>query len=93
MKQFVCLAVLSVAIFGCKSNTAESSSSATSSLPPDIVAYRNPNGKLECPVMKATIDSEAQAAGYQDYEGKRYYFCCDMCPGKFKENPSLYAAK
>ncbi|MBS1705788.1 MAG: YHS domain-containing protein [Armatimonadetes bacterium] len=41
--------------------------------------------------MKKPIDSPEKAVSYQDYKGKRYYFCCGMCPGKFKENPELYA--
>ncbi len=55
-----------------------------------VVAHRNAEGKLECPVMHAPIESEAQAVGYQDHEGKRYYFCCAACPEKFKADPAKY---
>ena len=57
------------------------------------IAFRNAEGKLWCPVMNAPIESEEKADGFQDYEGKRYYFCCGMCPDKFKENPAMYVKK
>jgi YHS domain-containing protein len=34
--------------------------------------------------------SESMAVSYQDYNGKRYYFCCGDCPEKFKAEPSKY---
>ncbi len=59
--------------------------------PTNIKIHKNKEGKVACPVMGTLIESPDKAVGYQDYNGVRYYFCCDMCPPKFKENPSLYA--
>jgi YHS domain-containing protein len=28
---------------------------------------------------------------YQDYKGRRYYFCCAGCPEAFKKDPAKYA--
>lgn len=54
------------------------------------VAFTNSEGQIVCPVM-GTVTSEKDAVGYQDYNGKRYYFCCDDCPDKFKADPAKYA--
>jgi len=51
------------------------------------------DGKLTCPVMGASIESKEKAVGYQDHEGTRYYFCCDMCPDAFKKEPDKYVKK
>lgn len=54
------------------------------------VAYRDANGQLLCPVMGATIESEAKAIGHQDYKGVRYYFCCGDCPKLFAKDPEKW---
>lgn len=54
----------------------------------------NPNPGY-CPVMGGKIDKEKAdevAALHYDYEGKRYYFCCEDCKPKFKENPEKWIA-
>ena len=61
--------------------------------PTDVKIHKNAKGEVECPVMKEPVASPDKADGFQDHNGTRYYFCCGMCPGKFKENPDLYAAK
>lgn len=53
----------------------------------------NESGELECPVTGEKIASVDKAAGYQDWNGKRYYFCCSMCPDKFKADPEKYAVR
>ena len=73
--------------------TSSETPAKTSTTETEPVAYTNEKGELFCPVMKSVVASKEKAVGFQDYEGKRYYFCCDMCPGKFKENPALYAKK
>ena len=48
----------------------------------------------ECPVMAGTpvIKSEAEEAGlYRDYQGQRYWLCCDACVPLFDADPALYA--
>lgn len=56
------------------------------------VAYME-DGKIVCPVMKGVEISNTDGKKYQDYEGVRYYFCCDGCPEKFAADPAKYAAK
>lgn len=57
------------------------------------VAYTNEKGEIVCPVMGTVIESKDKAVGYQDYNGVRYYFCCDGCPEQFKKDPDKYAKK
>lgn len=56
------------------------------------VAYMQ-DGKIVCPVMKGVEISNTEGKKYQDYEGVRYYFCCDGCPEKFAAEPAKYAVK
>lgn len=54
------------------------------------VAFTNANGEIVCPVMGTVIASKDKAVGHQDYEGKRYYFCCGECPEVFAKDPAKY---
>lgn len=48
----------------------------------------------ECLVMPGTpvIKSQAEAAGlYRDYNGQRYWLCCDTCGARFDAEPGRYA--
>lgn len=74
-----------------KPDTTASTNETKSDATP--VAYRNANGDLLCPVMNTTVKSEADAVGFEDFEGTRYYFCCGACPDKFKADPAKYAKK
>jgi YHS domain-containing protein len=79
-------------VAGC-SNTDTATTLTTKSEAPGTatpVAFTNSEGQIVCPVM-GTVTSEKDAVGYQDYNGKRYYFCCDDCPDKFKADPAKYA--
>ncbi len=51
------------------------------------VAKAEPQTK--CPVMGLKIDEKV----YTDYKGKRIYFCCSDCLGKFKADPEKYLKK
>ncbi len=42
-----------------------------------------------CPVMGGKIDKTF----YADHEGKRVYFCCEMCIATFKADPGKYIKK
>jgi len=42
-----------------------------------------------CPVMGNSINKEI----YTEYKGKKVYFCCTGCVGKFEENPEKYLSK
>lgn len=91
-------AIALISLGGCATQREASSSPARGTTPGSgasdpIVAFRNDEGNLLCPVMNVVIKSESDAKGYQDYEGKRYYFCCAVCTGKFKSDPARYAKK
>jgi len=42
-----------------------------------------------CPVMGQPINKEF----YVDYQGRRIYFCCQMCVDTFKKDPEKYVKK
>ncbi len=42
-----------------------------------------------CPIMS---DNQAIPEHFVDYEGLRYYFCCDECISDFNSDPSRFAA-
>jgi len=42
-----------------------------------------------CPVMGEPIDPRV----YVDHEGRRIYFCCEMCKATFAKDPAKYVAK
>ena len=42
-----------------------------------------------CPVMEEAINK----AIFTVYEGKKVYFCCAGCKGKFEKEPEKYIAK
>lgn len=56
-----------------------------------LAVFKNEKGELACPVMKSPIASIDAAFSHTDYEGKRYYFCCDGCPTVFDKNKDEYA--
>ncbi len=58
----------------------------------DLTDTRN-DDVTECPVMVGiqVIKSEAEKAGfYRDYQGQRYWMCCDSCGRCFDTDPELY---
>ena len=42
-----------------------------------------------CPVMGGKIDKSL----YEDYKGKRVYFCCPACPKEFKADRKKFMKK
>lgn len=47
----------------------------------------------DCPVMpgSSVIKADAEAAGlFRDYDGARYWFCCDACGPLFDADPERY---
>jgi len=42
-----------------------------------------------CPVMGGPINPNI----FVDYNGRRIYFCCDMCPPQFKKDPEKFLKK
>lgn len=57
----------------------------------ETIAFTNKDGKIVCAVMGTEIASEKDAVNYSDFEGVRYYFCCDGCKPLFDANPEKYA--
>lgn len=53
--------------------------------------FTNEKGQIVCPVTGEVIPDKAKAAGHQVYNGKTYYFCCNMCPPIFKKDPAKWA--
>lgn len=47
-----------------------------------------------CPVMPGSVvvKAEAEQDGlFRDYNGERYYFCCDSCGPMWDADPAKYA--
>ena len=42
-----------------------------------------------CPIMGGAIDKNL----FAEYKGKKVYFCCAACKGKFEEAPEKYLDK
>jgi len=70
---------------GCKS---EPQPAATGKAPAAAVAKTEIAQKL-CPVTGDAINPDI----FVDYNGRRIYFCCDMCPPQFKKEPEKYLKK
>lgn len=51
--------------------------------------FVNAGGRALCPIMNVVIASTADAVGHADIEGVRYYFCCEACLKRAKEDPSI----
>ena len=47
---------------------------------------------LYCPVSKEVVGSYADASGFVDHKGVRYYMCCPGCETKFSKAADAYAA-
>ena len=61
---------------------AETTRATTATVEPEIA-------QKFCPVMGGAIDKDIHI----DYEGRRVYFCCQMCVDTFKKDPDKYLAK
>jgi len=48
------------------------------------------NIQTTCPVTGEKLEDKAI---YTDYEGRRVYFCCKKCLGKFNDDPAKYLSK
>ncbi|MEU5156118.1 YHS domain-containing protein [Glycomyces sp. NPDC021274] len=58
------------------------------------VADAGADAIAECPVMigSTVVKADAEAAGlFRDYEGQRYWLCCDACGPLFDADPAKYA--
>lgn len=55
---------------------------------------RDPSELAVCPVMpgSSVVKAEAEEDGlFRDYNGTRYYFCCDSCGPLWDADPAKYA--
>jgi YHS domain-containing protein len=98
MIKTIILAVAAIAVggalAGCGSDTTTTTTTEkTDSLDVDNmtpVVFANDKGEALCPVMGGAM-ADTTNLKYEDYDGKRYYFCCDECPAKFHADPAKYA--
>ncbi len=74
-------------LFQSQENRAEFESS------PELYAASPSRHSLTCPVMGSKMESPAQAEGYMDHKGVRWYFCCGGCDVSFASNPDHWAEK
>lgn len=81
MRILMSAALLALTIAGARAGDPPSADPATFTGP---IADKS----LVC-MMKDTMQPKAGIA--HDYEGKRYWFCCDMCIQSFQENPGPIA--
>ncbi len=58
---------------------------------PALAVDQAAQGKAQttCPVLAGKIDKSV----YEDYQGKRVYFCCDACKKDFLKDPAGYIKK
>ncbi len=54
--------------------------------------YKEKDNIFKDPVCKMVV-SRLTAAATCDYEGKKYYFCADICRDKFLSKPERYIGK
>jgi YHS domain-containing protein len=80
------IVIVSILLVGCKQGT-----SGHEHVAGQLLVHRDAKGNLMCPVMGTMVESEAKAVGFSDYNGKRYYFCCDGCKPSFDKDPAKYA--
>ena len=76
---------------GCKKQsspppTPTSSVSQTQPAAPAVAAAAE---QTICPVMGDKIDKNI----FVEYQGKKVYFCCPECKGKFEKEPEKYLSK
>ena len=55
----------------------------------ELAVFSNDEGVAVCPVMNSEVN-DVEGMAHQDYEGTRYYFCCDGCPEAFAADPDKY---
>ena len=89
------LAVVVVTVLvlsGCNGNDEhEHAASAVPSetAPPEAPPQTAEIAQKLCPVMGNPIDKDI----YVDHNGRRVYFCCEMCVEQFKKEPEKYLKK
>jgi YHS domain-containing protein len=80
------LAAGSVFLAGCKGEPQTAPAPAKSGSSGAAADAKVAITQKVCPVMGGEIDPTI----YVDYNERRIYFCCAMCPPKFKKDPEKY---
>ena len=68
---------------GCKKKAKPAAPAETKELVTQVIEQKI------CPVMGGPINKEI----YTEYKGKKVYFCCAECKGKFEKEPEKYISK
>lgn len=76
------LVATTILVAGCGKKGGESPQATKEAVGTEIV-------QKICPVMGGPIDKSI----YVDHEGRRVYFCCQMCVNEFKKDPEKYLKK
>ena len=80
----VCLSLTALTVAnGCKKKSEPATSAETEQKTQAVIE------QTICPVMEAPINKEL----YTEYKGKKVYFCCPGCKGKFEQAPEQYLSK
>jgi len=74
----VLLSTTMICLSGCKKKTEPAASTPAGTIEQTI-----------CPVMAGPIDKNI----FVEYQGKKVYFCCEECKGKFEQEPEKYLSK
>ncbi len=61
-------------------------------LTPEKYASTPTKEALYCPVGKEVVPTHSKASDYVDYNGVRWYMCCDGCGQPFEKDPTKYLA-
>lgn len=93
--RFIAMAVLAAIIStaGCQKKSEPAAPAAPPTMPAMPAADANATAaaieQTTCPVMGGAINKEL----YTEYNGKKVYFCCAECKGKFEKEPEIYISK
>ncbi len=72
---------------------ASASEKTTFDANPKLYASIPLKESLTCPVSGEKVDKYSAEAGFADYDGVRYYFCCGGCDQAFKDHSHEKVAK
>jgi YHS domain-containing protein len=85
--------LLLLAVVGLSSCKQEPEASQTEAVKTDVeetTVVAQATEQTTCPVMEGqAIDKDI----FVEYKGKKVYFCCEPCTGKFNAEPEKYLAK
>jgi len=80
--------VIGLSLTGCKKKEQQAPSSPAE--PKPAAAAVTEGEQTTCPIMDGNkIDKNV----FVEYKGKKVYFCCPVCKGKFEAEPEKYISK